>query len=72
MNVRGLLRLIWERIYKYNLFTPDEDDYDDNNDEFKDPTTVIEHQRYATRLCIFLLLSVSRGKDYPRRAKKWV
>jgi hypothetical protein len=56
MNVRDLLRWLREQIHNYNLFIPDEDEYDDNDDEPKDLATAVRHQIYATRLYVPLLI----------------
>jgi hypothetical protein len=56
MKVRNTLENIYEWIYKYNLFVPEDDEYDDDDEE-KDPMKIIERQQYATRLYIPLLIS---------------
>jgi hypothetical protein len=40
----------------YNAFIPEENDYNDDNDEVKDPTTVLKHQKRSTWLYILLLI----------------
>jgi hypothetical protein len=57
MKTKDWLRWLRDHIHTYNLFIPDEDEYDDNNDNLKDPATVVKHQRYATRLYVPLLIS---------------
>lgn len=39
-----------KRIHSYNLFIPDDDDYDDDTDEPRDTETVLKQQQYATWL----------------------
>ncbi|CAF1035748.1 unnamed protein product [Adineta steineri] len=56
MHCKILFHWFFERIRNYNLFIPEENDYDDNNDEPKDPTTVLKYQKYKTWLYIFLLM----------------
>ena len=55
MSTRRFLHWFRGRIQNYNLFIPDEDDYDD--DEARDPATIIKHQQYSTRLYVPLLMS---------------
>ena len=56
MNTRRFVQWCGERIRNYNLFIPDdEDDYED--DESKDPATIAQQQRYATRIYVPLLIS---------------
>ncbi|UJR34535.1 hypothetical protein I4U23_027312 [Adineta vaga] len=54
MNVKNVLRWFIEIIHNYNLFIPDEDEYNDNEQE--DPLTIVKHQRYTTRLYVSLFL----------------
>jgi len=56
MKIRDLLQWFHERIHNYNLFIPNENDYNDENDEREDPTTVVKQQRYAIRLYIPLFI----------------
>ncbi|CAF1427327.1 unnamed protein product [Adineta steineri] len=55
MNIKQWLRWLHDRLYNYNVFIPEENDYEDENDQSIDPTTMIRHQRYATRLYIPLI-----------------
>jgi hypothetical protein len=57
MNARNFLRWFHERIHNYNLFIPDENEYQDQNDEPEDPVIFVQNQRYATRLYVPLLIS---------------
>ncbi|UJR22661.1 hypothetical protein I4U23_025700 [Adineta vaga] len=52
MILKTLFHWLYKKIYTYNVFIPEENDYDD---EIQDPTIVLRHQRYASRLYIVLL-----------------
>lgn len=56
MTLRDLLRRFCQELYNYNLFTLEEDDYIDEDDESIDPAAVVKHQQYATRLYVLLLI----------------
>ncbi|CAF4177800.1 unnamed protein product, partial [Adineta steineri] len=56
MKLKDLFRWFHEQLQNYNLFIPDENDYEDENDEPKDPIIILKQQRYATRLYVFLLI----------------
>ncbi|CAF3706074.1 unnamed protein product, partial [Adineta steineri] len=56
MNPKDLFRWFHEQLRNYNLFIPDENDYEDENDEPKDPVIILKQQRYTTRLYVFLLI----------------
>jgi len=45
---------LFHRIKNYNLFIPDEDDYEQ---ESRDPAMVLRQQKYTTWLYILLLIS---------------
>lgn len=47
MNVKSALKAFYCRANTYNLFIPDEDNYDE---EPKDSAIALKHQRYSTRL----------------------
>ena len=58
MNIKSLFISLLKYIYNYNLFIPDEDDYDDDDsDEIRDPAIILKHQLYSTRLYIPLFIS---------------
>jgi hypothetical protein len=57
MNFKALFHWFYERIRNYNLFMLEENEYDDDDEEPKDPATVLKRQKYATWLYIPLLLS---------------
>ncbi|CAF1022237.1 unnamed protein product [Adineta steineri] len=62
MNKKSLPIRLLEYIYHYNVFIPDEDDYDDddlddNNDKVRDPALTLKQQLYTTRLYIPLFIS---------------
>jgi hypothetical protein len=57
MNPKALFHWFYEKICNYNLFILEENEYDDDDEEPKDPTTVLKHQKYATWLYVPLLLS---------------
>jgi hypothetical protein len=60
MNLKGVFHWFYEHIGGYNLFIPEENEYDDNDDEQpKEPATVLKHQKYMTWLYIFLLTGKS-------------
>ena len=52
MNVKSTLKAFYHRANTYNLFIPDENDYDE---EPKDPAMAVKHQRCTTRLYLLLL-----------------
>jgi hypothetical protein len=54
MNLKTLVQWLYRRIYNYNVFIPEEDDYDDN--EVEEPADALRRQRYTTRLYILLLV----------------
>ncbi len=54
MNLKAMFRWFYQKIRNYNLFMSEENDYDD--DEPRDPTTVLKHQKYSTRLYVLLLM----------------
>ncbi|CAF1528502.1 unnamed protein product, partial [Adineta ricciae] len=58
MNIKNLFIWLLEHVYDYNIFLPDEDDYNDNDDsdEPVDPAVTLKHQLYSTRLYIPLLI----------------
>ena len=52
----NFLRWFHEKLCNYNVFIPEEDDYEDGNGESSDPVITVKRQRYATRLYILLLI----------------
>ncbi len=56
MKIKALIQWIDESINNYNVFIPEEDEYDDETDEPQDPVIVLQHQRYATRLYSILFI----------------
>ncbi|CAF1512834.1 unnamed protein product [Adineta steineri] len=50
MNIKVLIRWLYEKILTYNLFIPED------NEEVNHTPVTIQHQRYATRLYILLLI----------------
>ena len=54
MGIKSTLQSFYRRSSNYNLFIPDEDDYDE---EPKDPAIALRHQKYTTRLYILLFIS---------------
>ena len=56
MNLKTLCRSLYKKMYTYNVFIPEEDDYDGYTDEGEEPTTILKRQRYATRLYLLLLV----------------
>lgn len=56
LSVRRVPRWLYEKISQYNVFVPEEDDFDDILDDPEDQATVQQRQRYATRLYMVLLL----------------
>ncbi len=54
MRVKALFYCFYDKISNYNLFMPEEEEND--NDELKDPATVIKDQKYATWCYILLLI----------------
>ena len=55
-SVRRLPRWLYEKMCQYNVFVPEEDDYDDKPDDAEEPAAILRRQRYATRLYVVLLL----------------
>lgn len=55
MNIKSNFSWLYNRICDYNLFIPDEDDYDDD-DEAEDPLIKLKHEKYTTRLYVILLI----------------
>lgn len=49
---QSMLQWLHRYVYHYNLFIPDENDYDDGHVS----ATAVKHQRYATRLYIPLFI----------------
>ena len=46
-----------DQVRNCNVFVHEEDEYgDDDNNEPRDPATVLKHQRYATRLYLIFLV----------------
>lgn len=64
MKVHKFLQWLHNWTHNYNLFIPDENDYDDENDQSPDSATTVRHQRYATRLYIPLLIGKSAPTIY--------
>lgn len=57
MKLKIIFRWIYDKINNYNLFIREENEYDDDdNSELKDPAIVLNHQKYATRLYILILM----------------
>ncbi|CAF4204857.1 unnamed protein product, partial [Adineta steineri] len=58
MNKKSLPIRLLEYIYHYNVFIPDEDDYDDDDldDKVRDPALTLKQQLYTTRLYIPLFV----------------
>lgn len=56
MSARKVFMWLGGRIRDYNVFIPDEDETIGDNNQTIDPVLIIEHQRYATRLYIPLLI----------------
>jgi hypothetical protein len=60
MHTKVALDWLREQLYYYNLFLPDENDYDDDEIEAEIPANNLKHQLYATRLYFPLLISKYR------------
>ncbi|UJR19141.1 hypothetical protein I4U23_022271 [Adineta vaga] len=54
MPVKDLLRWCGEQLQNYNVFIPDEEEYNDNSDH--QSNTNVKNQKYATRLYVILLI----------------
>ncbi|CAF1627367.1 unnamed protein product, partial [Adineta ricciae] len=54
MKAKYIFEWFYHWIHNYNLFIPDEDEYDDNSQP-TDPEISLKYQRYTTRLYVFLL-----------------
>ena len=52
----SLLRWLHEKLSNYNVFIPEEDNYEDDNTESAGPVITVKRQKYATRLYIPLLV----------------
>ena len=57
MRIKDFLEWFYQRMHNYNVFIPNENEYDDENDQPTNPATALRHQRYATRLYVSLLIS---------------
>jgi len=55
MNLKALFHRLFERLCNYNIYVLATNEHPDD-DEPKDPATVLRHQRYATWLYIVLLI----------------
>ncbi|CAF1432845.1 unnamed protein product [Adineta ricciae] len=73
MNFKYLLRWVYEQIRDYNLFAPETDD--DNNDENKleESGTALRNQKYTTRLYVplvivslYIIFYISLLQPHPR------
>jgi len=53
MNLKGSYRRFIDRMRNYNVFIPEENDYDE---EVNDPIIAHQQQIYSTRLYIVLLI----------------
>lgn len=62
MNFKTVFNWFYKQGCNYNLFLPEENDYDDNDNEQKDPVMILKHQKYTTRLYVILLMSKSSIK----------
>ncbi|CAF1550521.1 unnamed protein product [Adineta steineri] len=56
MKIKDFFDWIENKLKNHNVFIPDEDDYEDENDEPQDPAIVLKHQLYATRLYTILFI----------------
>ena len=60
MIIKRKLKLLFKTLYyrfcDYNLFIPDENDYDEGHEQQQDPTIAIRYQKYTTRIYLLLLL----------------
>ena len=56
MNLKARIQWFLELVQNYNVFVREQDEYDDDNDEPRDPATIAKHQRYATRLYLILFI----------------
>jgi hypothetical protein len=52
----NLLLWFYDLIWNYNVFIPEEDDYEDDHEGSRDPGITMRHQKYATHLYIPLLV----------------
>ena len=60
MSAKALFYRLYKQTCDYNLFIPEENDYNDNDDghsKLQDPSTVLKQQKYTTWLYVFLLIS---------------
>ena len=56
MKIKAFIQWIDEKLNNYNVFIPEEDEYDDETDEPKDPIIVVKHQQYATRFYTIIFI----------------
>ncbi|CAF4068867.1 unnamed protein product [Adineta steineri] len=56
MRIRNFISWFHDYVHNYNLFIPDEDDYEGDNDNSIDPTIRVKQQKHSTWLYIFLFI----------------
>jgi hypothetical protein len=56
MNLKALIHWFHDYIRNYNLFMPEENDYNDDDNEPQEPATVLRHQKYKTWLYLVFLI----------------
>ncbi|CAF4303886.1 unnamed protein product, partial [Adineta steineri] len=56
MRMRNFISWFHDYVHNYNLFIPDEDHYEDENDQSVDPTICVKQQKHSTWLYVFLFI----------------
>ncbi|CAF3879329.1 unnamed protein product [Adineta steineri] len=56
MKIRNFIAWFHDYVHNYNLFIPDEDDYEDDNDKSINPTVRVKQQKHSTWLYVFLFI----------------
>ncbi|CAF4121162.1 unnamed protein product, partial [Adineta steineri] len=56
MRIRNFISWFRDYIHNYNLFIPDEDHYEDDNDQPIDPAIRVKQQKHSTWLYLFLFI----------------
>jgi hypothetical protein len=66
MHFKTILFWLYDQLRHYNLFLPEENDYEDDDDyeEAEDPATVLTKQKYTTWVYVLLLMGKENTSLY--------